>query len=106
MSGITNKKIKLFSQTNNIRFKLKLFITGTTPNSVRAISNTKAFCDANMMDNYDLEIIDVYQEPELAAKEQIIALPVLLKIEPLPVRRLIGDMSDLNKMFKGLGIEK
>lgn len=86
-------------------YKLKLFITGTTPNSVRAISNTKEFCEEYLAGRYDLEIIDVYQQPELAAKEQIIAVPILLKMSPLPLRRLIGDMSDKAKMLRGMGIE-
>lgn len=87
------------------RYKLRLYITGTTPNSVRAISNTKDICDTYLKENYDLEIIDVYQEPTLAMIEQIIALPILLKILPLPVKKLIGDMSNKEKMLRGLGIE-
>ncbi len=85
-------------------FKLRLFITGTTPNSIKAITNLKAFCEEHLKDRYDLEIVDVYQEPGLAASEQIVALPILIKSAPLPVKRLIGDMSDIDKMFKGLGI--
>lgn len=85
-------------------FKLRLFITGTTPNSIKAITNVKAFCEEHIKGRYDLEIVDVYQEPGLAVSEQIVALPILIKSAPLPVKRLIGDMSDNEKMFKGLGI--
>ena len=100
----TNKNTKGILK-NEKEFKLKLFITGTSPNSVRAISNTKEFCETYLKDNYDLEIIDVYQEPALAEQQQIIALPVLLKSAPLPLKKLIGDMSDKEKMARGLGIE-
>ncbi len=79
-------------------FILRLFITGASPNSTRAVDNLKAFCEANIKNNYTLEIIDVYQQPQIAEKEQIIALPLLVKKGPGPDRRLIGDMSDLDKL--------
>ncbi|GAC1389268.1 MAG: circadian clock KaiB family protein [Ginsengibacter sp.] len=87
-------------------YKLRLFITGSTPNSIKAISNLKAFCEEYLKGRYDLEIIDVYQQPELATSEQIVALPILIKSKPLPMRRLIGDMSDTEKLFKGLGVTR
>lgn len=83
---------------------LKLFVTGASPNSIRAISNIKNICDSNLKDSYELEIIDVYQQPLMAEREQIIALPLLVKKYPLPERRLIGDLSDTEKVLKGLGI--
>lgn len=85
-------------------YVLRLYITGATPNSVRAIENLKEICDAYLNENYELEIIDVYQQPSVAKEEQLIALPLLIKKQPYPERRLIGDLSDTNKVLKGLGI--
>ena len=83
-------------------YEMKLFITGATPNSVRAVANIKKICEKYFPGRYKLEIIDIYQQPLLAKDEQIIALPMLLKCAPLPVKRFIGDMSDTNKVLKGL----
>jgi len=85
-------------------YRLKLFVTGVTPNSSRAISNLKGICDKHLKGNYELEIIDVYQQPLIAEHEQIIALPMLIKQSPSPKRRLIGDMSDTEKVLRGLNL--
>ena len=85
-------------------YKLQLYVTGATPNSSRAIANLKDICETYLKEKYELEIIDVYQQPLMAKKEQIVALPLLIKRTPLPERRLIGDMSDRQKVLKGLGI--
>lgn len=85
-------------------YNLKLYITGAAPSSARAIANLKTICEDHLGKNYDLEIIDVYQQPVKANEEQIIALPTLVKSSPLPVKRLIGDMSDKGKVLLGLGI--
>ncbi len=89
----------------NTIYKLRLFVTGASPNSLRAITNIKVFCENNLKGKYELEIIDIYQQPLIAQKEQIVALPMLLKKFPLPERKLIGDMSDTEKVFRGLGLE-
>ena len=81
---------------------LKLYITGASPNSGKAISNIKKICDEHLKDGYKLEIIDIYQQPAIASKEEIIALPLLIKSSPLPVKKLIGNMSDTQKVLKGL----
>lgn len=86
------------------RYVLRLFVTGASTNSVRAISNIREICEKYLSDNYSLEIIDVYQQKEIAEMEQIIALPLLIKSFPLPERRLIGDMSDTGRVLKGLGL--
>jgi circadian clock protein KaiB len=93
------------NDAQNIIYKLRLFVTGASPNSLRAITNTKAFCETYLKEKYDLEIIDVYQQPLIAQQEQLIALPMLIKKFPLPERRLIGDMSDTNKVLKGFGLK-
>lgn len=86
------------------RYALRLFVTGASTNSVRAISNIREICEKYLGDNYSLEIIDVYQQKEIAEMEQIIALPLLIKNFPFPERRLIGDMSDTDRVLKGLGL--
>jgi len=83
-------------------YNLKLYVTGASPNSVRAVNNIKEICETHFKDNYSLEIIDVYQQPFLAKSEQIIALPLLVKVSPLPVRKFIGDLSNTEKILKGL----
>jgi circadian clock protein KaiB len=86
-------------------FELRLYITGATPNSVKAISNIRNICDSFLKDRYALQIIDVYQDAALAQQEQIIALPLLVKKLPLPERKLIGDLSETEKVLKALGVE-
>jgi len=83
---------------------LRLFITGASPNSARAVANIRQICETYIKGNYTLEIVDVYQQQELAEKEQLIALPLLIKQQPLPVRRLIGDLSNKQKVLTELGI--
>ena len=85
-------------------FRLRLFVIGASPNSVRAIANLKIICEQYLKSNYELEIIDVYQQPLIAKEEQIIALPLLIKKSPGVERKLIGDMSNTDKVLKGLGI--
>ena len=85
-------------------FELKLFVTGASPNSARAINNLKDICEKHLNERYELEIIDVYQQPLKVEHEDIIALPLLVKSFPLPLKRLVGDMSDTPKVMKGLGI--
>lgn len=85
-------------------YVLRLFITGASLNSSRAIMHIKEICEQYIPRNYNLEIIDVYQQPEVAKDEQIIALPLLVKKFPLPERRLIGDLSNTEKVLNGLGL--
>src|SRR6186713_735853 len=89
----------------NIEYVLRLYITGASPNSMRAINNLKHICEEHISGRYSLEIVDIYQTPELAGEEQIIALPLLVRKHPLPQRRMIGDMSQTDKVLKGLGLE-
>jgi circadian clock protein KaiB len=85
-------------------YVLRLFITGATPNSVRAVTNIKQICEEHLKGRYNLEIIDVYQQEAVAEKEQLVALPLLVKRAPLPEKRMIGDLSDTEKVLKGLGL--
>jgi circadian clock protein KaiB len=85
-------------------YVLRLYVAGTSPNSVRAVSNIKKICKNHLKDNYDLEIVDVYQQIEKAGEDQLIALPLLVKKAPGQVRRLVGDMSDEERVLRGLGV--
>ena len=82
----------------------RLYVTGASPNSLRAIANTRELCEEHFNDNYELEIIDVHQQPAVAKQENIIALPLLIKKHPLPEKRLIGDMSDMERVLKSIGV--
>lgn len=85
-------------------YVLRLYVTGTTPRSQEAIRNIRMICEEDLHGRYDLEVIDVYQQPMLAKMEQIIAIPTLIRKLPLPSRKLVGDMSDKEKVVSGLEI--
>jgi circadian clock protein KaiB len=86
------------------RYVLRLYVTGMTARSARAVSNLQAICDEHLNGRYDLEVIDIYQQPVLTKGEQIIAAPTLIKKLPLPMRRIIGDMSNRERVLLGLDI--
>jgi circadian clock protein KaiB len=86
------------------RYILKLYVTGMTSRSAHAIENLQTFCEKHLAGRYELQVIDVYQQPELTRSEQIVAIPTLIKKLPLPLRRLIGDMSDEERVLVGLDI--
>ena len=86
------------------RYVLRLYVTGMTPRSARAINNLRAICDEYLEGRYDLEVIDIYQQPVLAKGEQIVAAPTLIKKLPLPMRRIIGDMSNRDHVLLGLDL--
>jgi circadian clock protein KaiB len=88
------------------RYLLRLYITGTTRNSERAIVNIRKICEEHLEGRYDLEIVDIFQHPTLAEGEQIIAAPTLIKHLPLPLRRFIGDMSQTERILLGLDVSK
>lgn len=81
---------------------LRLYVTGGAPHSQRAIENTKRLCETHLKGRYDLEVIDLYQQPELARVEQLVAIPTLIKYHPLPVRRFVGDMTRTLHILKEL----
>jgi circadian clock protein KaiB len=80
------------------RYVLRLYVTGKTPNSLRAIANLKEVCEEYLPGQYDLQVVDVYQQPELAEGDRIMVVPTLIKKLPAPLRRLIGDLSDRERM--------
>ena len=86
------------------RYMLRLFTSGTTPRSTRALQNLREICETDLEGNYDLEVVDIYQEPGRATESDIIAAPTLIKEEPLPMKRMVGDLSDRPKVLFGLAI--
>ncbi len=86
-------------------YVLRLYISGLTPNSQRAIANVRKICNEHLKGRHFLEIIDIYQQPELAGKQQIIAAPTLIKEMPLPLRKFIGDMSKTERILLLLDIK-
>lgn len=91
---------------DSVRYVLRLYVTGTTRNSERAIVNIRKICEAHLQGRYDLEVVDISQHPALAEGEQIIAAPTLIKKLPLPLRRFIGDMSHTQRILLGLDLRK
>ena len=94
------------SKSKPARYMLRLFTSGTTPRSTRALRNLREICETNLEGNYDLEVVDIYQEPGRATQSDIIAAPTLIKEEPLPVKRLVGDLSDRPKVLLSLAIAR
>lgn len=96
---------KLLDQSRKGKYVLRLYAAGITPRSTRAIENLKALCETYLKDRYELTVIDLYQQPERAQKEQIVAAPTLIKSAPPPFRRLIGDLSDTGRVLLALGLD-
>jgi circadian clock protein KaiB len=86
------------------RYVLRLFVTGTTVRSQHAIANMRRICDEFLSGRYELEVIDIYQEPEKTRELQIFATPTLVKVLPEPLRRIIGDLSDQERVLAGLNL--
>ena len=85
---------------------LKLYVAGLSPKSATAIANINKICEDNLQGRYQLDVIDLYQQPQLAEGEQIIAIPTLIRKLPLPLRRIIGDLSNTERVLTGLDIRK
>jgi circadian clock protein KaiB len=90
----------------NTHYVLRLYVTGTTSQSTRAISNIRKICEEHLQGRYELEVVDIAQYPTLAIGEQIIAAPTLIKRLPLPLRRFIGDMSRTERILLGLDLRE
>lgn len=86
------------------RYVLRLYITGSTPRSTRAIENMRRICEEYLKGRYDLEVVDLYQRPEAAREFQLVAAPTLVKLLPAPLRRIIGDLSDRDRVLQGLDL--
>ena len=86
------------------RYVLRLYVAGTTPRSTRAIQTIKQLCEERLVARYDLDVIDVFQQPARAQTDQIVAVPTLVKLEPGPRRIVIGDLSNREKLLRGLDL--
>jgi circadian clock protein KaiB len=84
---------------------LQLYVTGMTPKSTEAIAKVKNLCENYLKGRYELEVIDIYQQPRLAQQEQIIATPTLIKKLPQPLRKIIGDMSDTESFLVSINLK-
>jgi len=92
------------SMRAGVRHKLRLYVAGTTPRSLRAVQNIKRICEDVLSNQYDLEVVDVYKEPNRLAADQVVAIPTLIKFAPGAIKRLVGDLSEESKVLKGLGV--
>lgn len=94
------------SATLGETYLLRLYITGATPKSLRALTQVRQVCDEYLQGRYELDVIDLYQQPTLAEGERIIAAPTLIKKLPPPLRRIIGDLSKTERLLVGLDLRK
>ena len=94
-----------FAKPRKLRYVLRLYVTGMTPRSARAITNIKEICEEHLQGRYDLQVIDLYQQPVLTEGHQIIAVPTLIKKLPPPLRRISGDLSDRERVLIGLDLK-
>lgn len=92
------------SNSRQAKYVLRLYVSGSTLKSALAVENIKRICEQHLKNRYDLEVIDIYQQPNLAREEQIVAVPTLIKRLPPPLRRLIGDLSNLETVLVGLDL--
>lgn len=96
---------KAAAKIDRAQYVFWLYVTGMTPKSTQAIGNVHKLCEKYLAGTYELKVIDIYQQPQLAKGEQIIATPTLIKKSPLPLRRLIGDMSDTKRFLAGIDLK-
>lgn len=87
-------------------YVLALYVAGAAPRSLRAIANVRRLCRDHLSECHELQVIDIYQEPSLAEKDGILAVPVLVRRHPLPARSFIGDMSNFDRVIEGLGLSR
>jgi circadian clock protein KaiB len=102
--GWAGKVEQADSRARQAKYLLRLYVSGSTLKSSRAVENIKRVCEKHLKNRYDLEVIDIYQQAKLARDQQIVAVPTLIKRLPLPLRRLIGDMSNQEKVLFGLDL--
>jgi circadian clock protein KaiB len=93
-----------WDEHQNASYQLRLFVAGNSPVSVRAINNLQKILEEHLKDRYELEIVDIHQQPEWVVTENITAVPLLIKKNPIPKRILVGDMSDTSRVLRGLNI--
>lgn len=102
--GLAGESEQPGSHSRRAKYVLRLYVSGSTLKSALAVENIKRICEQYLKNRYDLKVIDIYQQPNLAREEQIVAVPTLIKRLPSPLRRLVGDMSNLKKVLFGLDL--
>ena len=102
--GLAGEMKRAASHSRQSKYVLRLYVSGSTSKSARAIENIKRICEQHLKNRYELEVIDIYQQAQLARDEQIVAVPTLIKRLPPPLRRLIGDLSNVKKVLFGLDL--
>jgi circadian clock protein KaiB len=95
---------RAIAESPDARFVLRLYVSGMTPRSRQAVESIRNLCEEHLAGRYDLEVIDIYQQPALAKAAQVIAAPTLVKMLPLPLRKIIGDLADPGRIMAVLGI--
>jgi len=104
MADDSDKFSELAESLSSAHYVLRLYVTGMTPRSTQALAAIRSLCDEHLAGRYDLEVIDIYQHPQRAVDDQVIAAPTLVKSLPMPLRRLIGDLSDTERVMIGLDL--
>ncbi len=89
---------------SSLRYVLRLYIAGTTPRSIQAIGAVRATCERHLSGRFDLEVIDIYQQPHVATEQQIVAAPTLIKERPFPIRRMVGNLADQARLLAALNL--
>jgi circadian clock protein KaiB len=102
--GKANSSLHRAGALGTDRYVLTLYVTGATARSLRAIANLKAICEQYLKGRYELEVVDIYRRPALLRREQIVAVPALVKRLPVPLRLLVGDLSRTDQVLQGLGL--
>jgi circadian clock protein KaiB len=90
--------------SQRVKFVLRLYVAGTRSASLRAVTNIKRICDRHLAGRYHLDVVDLYQQPARAKEDDVVAAPTLVRTEPGPIRRIVGDLSDEHRVLAGLGI--
>jgi circadian clock protein KaiB len=98
------REISVPVQTADPRWRLRLYINGASPRSLYALANLRHICEQYLHDTYQIEVIDLIDEPRMAEADQIVAIPTVVRLQPAPVRKVIGDLSDTEKTLAGLQI--
>ena len=107
MAKATKAAVKTGSRAaekKDYKYELRLYVAGNTPKSVAALNNLKRYCEEHLKDQYKIEVIDLLVQPQLAEGDQILAIPTLVRKVPVPIRKIIGDLSNEEKVLVGLNI--
>jgi circadian clock protein KaiB len=97
---------RLLAESGSEKYLIRLYVAGLTLRSSETLARIKSVCEEHLEGRYDLEVIDIYQQPELAQEGQIVVTPTLIKVLPAPLRRLVGDLLDTEKVLRGLNIKR